>query len=494
MSVPKQNFDIARKNFKDPKLMILIRKELDKDHIGDKKEKLLTFLCACSSRLPPKNRVSLKVRGETSEGKTNMVKAVLKHLPHSSNLHWYADGSRFTSSALEDDVKPFNLIVMTEKPIHKGVAETFKQISEDGIKTWKKDPKTNIIQKVEYTPRKSIIDTSTSEEEDEEVANRALIIYVKTNTARHKAVIDDYLMSCATLDKEEESEFTWIDMGLRELKNFDDILIPYAPVIPINHQEARMQRDSKRFFSLIMTSAWINQANRHQIVHKGKKLLIASAEDFYWVSFLSNEAFTRSISGINPKFEDIIKAIDKLVSEGRTTILDELAWVKRADIMEEVGMKDIGTIRIRTEGMKNKGLVELYQVNKQSPVYVRRTDIQIQEHPLLGEEMGYEPARIYSVIKTYEIELIHNLFISNSYPIPNLNPNLNSSAIPNNIIMDRRKDNNISSIKDASVLIPSIQALFKKTLTKIPNLPKPIRRPIIKSDDYHDAELGVDEL
>ena len=36
--------------------------------------------------------------------------------------------------------------------------------------------------------------------------------------------------------------------------------------------------------------------------------------------------------------------------------------------------------------MKNLGLIEFYQLNKQTPVYIRRTDIQLLKHPLISYE------------------------------------------------------------------------------------------------------------
>ena len=67
--------------FKDKDLMINLSKEFSKTHIGDSIGPLLTFVTICSSRLKPEYRNSLSVRGESSEGKSNMVKSVCFHLP-----------------------------------------------------------------------------------------------------------------------------------------------------------------------------------------------------------------------------------------------------------------------------------------------------------------------------------------------------------------------------------------------------------------------------
>ena len=74
--------------------------ELKKDHKGNKKEIILTFVTACNSRLRESYRFSIAVRGDTSEGKTDLVKTVIQHLPP----NWFDYGTRFTRATLEDDV------------------------------------------------------------------------------------------------------------------------------------------------------------------------------------------------------------------------------------------------------------------------------------------------------------------------------------------------------------------------------------------------------
>lgn len=470
----------AKDNFNDPDLMNLIQKELGKGHIGDEKEILLTFLCASSSRLPPKDRVSEKVVGETSVGKTDMVKVCLKHFP----IGWYAEGSRFTRATLEDDIELFDLIVILEKTKDDDVGETLKQISEDGMKIWKKDKLTNTLKDVKYIPRKSLIDTSTSNETDEEVANRAIIAQVSGDTERYRKVIEHYAIECTTLKKENHIP-SWIKMGLKSLKNFDDVIIPFAPVIPFNHIEARMQRDTIRFLSLLKTVTWLNQNNRHQIEYDGSQLLIATPEDFWWTAFLSENAFLNSISGMNKKFEDILKAIKGLEDAGDCTEFssDGCVWVKRVDVMHVIGIKTEHTIRKRTEEMKNLGILEFNQVNQYAPNYVRRVSRCLTGHPLMSEQW----LAIFDIIKTYEKELLTHCLLSVCYPINNLVANLKCSIIRynnNKLVVNNKK---ISNIKSFDELVGWLRVYSEKMLTKNANSPRKG-----KKEDKKDDEKKVD--
>ena len=103
-AIEQEKNAIAR--FKNPKILENIKSELDRDHIGDDKEKMFVFLSACSSRLHPSYRFSVALTGYFSEGKTNLWKSIAKHLPG----HWYVDLTRITRASLEDDIKNYNLI------------------------------------------------------------------------------------------------------------------------------------------------------------------------------------------------------------------------------------------------------------------------------------------------------------------------------------------------------------------------------------------------
>ena len=114
----------------DPDLLKKIQKDLAKKHVGNEKELLLLFLSMLSSRLNPESRVSVKIRGDSSEGKTNLVKACLAYFPK----NWYAFVTRGTRASFEDDIAPnYNLIVMLEKMNDLDSNEAIKQLSEDGL-------------------------------------------------------------------------------------------------------------------------------------------------------------------------------------------------------------------------------------------------------------------------------------------------------------------------------------------------------------------------
>ena len=462
--------------FKDPDLMNNISRKLDERHIGNTKEKMLTFVTECSSRLKPEYRNSNAVTGDTSEGKTNLIKSTLKHIPD----EWYAFGTRFTKATLEDDVKDFNLIILLEKPKDDSVAEAIKQMAEDGQKIWKKDVDSGKLKEAGYIPRKSIIWSSTSEESNEELANRFLITSIDRDTERYQQVLNREKRLCYDLDaKMKLEEPSIIKRGLKRLKQFNFIEILYADLLFTEPQDARIQRDFKRLLNLIRTIAWINQENRIKFEHKGKTILLATPEDFHWAMYLSEEAFFESISGLSKRIQETYDAIKVLteksgkytfeVSDIKTGMVEEQRkWIQRTDLQRNLKIKDQTTIKARIDELVRRNAVETYQQTKHSKQFVSLL-------PQLGNQllMRYDSDMMFFYVKHYWQQIVHNYFITFSYPIHN-----KIHTLPITNLYHRDKENNNTDMNNFEI-IPSdidfftlMNVLSRKFITKIHNIQK----------------------
>jgi len=99
------------KRFKKPDLLNEIWIELNKSHILDNKEKLGTFIITISGYLPnPKDHCSAAFKGDSSTGKDNLQRAVLKHIP----IEDWAIATRITRSELEDRLSHWKILAISE--------------------------------------------------------------------------------------------------------------------------------------------------------------------------------------------------------------------------------------------------------------------------------------------------------------------------------------------------------------------------------------------
>lgn len=371
--------------FKSPGLIFNINKEISKSHVGNDKGKLLTFFTGISGRLNPDYRISIALRGISSVGKTNLIKSTMKYIPP----EWYAYGTRFTRATLEDDIKKFNTIVSLEKPLENDVVEAIKQLAEDGTIPWKKDKITNQLMQIEAA-RKAVIYSSVLKETKEELATRFLVNTVYEDKRRYARVINDYKNKCVDIDKAIESRKkkdldSWITKGLRKLKVFDFIQIPYAQLLNFNINDARVQRDMKRFYNLIRIIAWVNQKLRYSCMYKGYSVLLAYPEDFHWAEFLSREAFLESMTGINKDLEKILKELNKLTDHpkyGEYETVNNKLYINRNIIQKNLNIKAPSTIRERCNELEKIGHIQQHQAKKYTDCFVHLL-YEYEKHPLL---------------------------------------------------------------------------------------------------------------
>lgn len=372
----------AIENFSDPDLLLNIKKELDKDHVGDDKAKLFLFACACSSRLLPQYRFSTAITGEQAEGKDNLWKTIYYHLPEG----WFLDLTRATQAALEDDIKQYNGLYFGEGNFEGGganaaIRDTIKQLVEDGTSVLKKDKKTDSKKsKHEKQPRKVGIYSTTKHSTDRELASRYCIISVHGSPSKYRQVNDFSKTVAGNIDLqinqfERKNKSTWIQDGLKTLKKFDFIIIPYAPFFEVESRDSRSQRDFKRFLNFIASLAWICQRTRVRFKYKGYSILVTSIEDFYNAIEIGKEIFDQSLSGLEPRLKEVIESLQKIIKENPNAIKKDiegadpdLVWVDRHLVQQDIGLKSRDPMIERVKILSDKGILAYF--NRGSRAYI----------------------------------------------------------------------------------------------------------------------------
>jgi len=359
----------SKKQLENPDLL------LNKDHVGDDKPKLFLFCNCLSSRLPPENRFSSALTGDTSEGKTNLWKTISRHLPN----EWFIDLTRITASSLEDDIpKDCNLIYFGEEGANKSIIEQVKQIVEDGIDVLKKDTRDQYKSvRREQQPRKVGIYSSTKNPQDEELSTRYAVISVHGHSKKYKCVNIDTLNTVSDLikqieKKERKEKPTWIEQALRLLKHYDFIVIPYAPLFNVESKKGRSQRDLKRFLCLIKTLTWLHQYKRLNYEYNGYRILVANPEDFYNAMEIGKEIFDQSLSGLEPRLEEVIKSYIKLKELAKKDIDPDaeegMEWVDRSLIQKDLDISRRETIKNRINELADQNIMTYF--NKGNRCYV----------------------------------------------------------------------------------------------------------------------------
>ena len=398
MAIVKQ----AQDEIKKPELINNIYKVLEKQHIGNRNQTLLTFVVMCSGILIPDYRVSLATRGNSSIGKSNMTKTCYKHLPDG----WFIFGTRFTRATLEDDIADFPILIILEKPQDDTVTQAVKQIAEDGLRIHKKEMDGNKRGKKresKYIPRKTVIYTSTENETDEELATRFLINNIERDDKRYKLVMEKTLEDAASVDKQIElrkiQNNSWIKEALKDLnlKKYDVIVIPYAVSIELDVIDEKAQRDLKRFLNLIRASAWLHQKQRRTEEKEGFNVLFADKQDINIVMDIAKTAFIESSTGIDKELQDTIDSINRMVlAHGKygyeidpfmpIDIKDE-QYVDRRIVQEDMKLSH-KTIASYMEKLRNEGMIEIHSKGKHQRSFIRTLTSNKSRNWVVGKKVG----------------------------------------------------------------------------------------------------------
>jgi len=358
-------------NFRCPDLLMKIKEEFNKDHIGDDRNKLFLFCSGLSGRLPPYYRFSSALIGDSSEGKDNMWNTTSKYLPK----EWYLEANKITGSCIEDDIDDVDIIYfkeINERGMNYNVIDHLKALVEDGITVMKKDVKTNFKETIKKEiPRKVGIYSTTSNIYDEELANRYCLVTVKGHPSKYKAVnvrtkaiAENVALAIGVLKRKEKT--SWITTGLKCLKKFDVIIIPNASIIEERTDRPRTQRDLKRFLNLVRVIAWLHQKQRKTEEMEDYKILHAEPEDVYNAMEIGSEIFNQSYSQLDGRSKDTLQAINTLIETKGTEhqeLLEKyddyesLKWIDRVDLQKELNLKSTNSIKNRVKKLKELGIV-----------------------------------------------------------------------------------------------------------------------------------------
>ena len=352
------------KKFNDPNLLELIKEEISKDHLEDDTLKITNFLVCVSSLLEdPRLRMSIQLTGGTSEGKDNLMKSCLKHIPEEAYL-FLTSG---TQATLEDDIKEKRLICFSEINLfkeggaNKYLLEVIKQITEGGTSALKKDLRFNSKQsRHEEGDQKSVIFGTTDIEQDEEAGTRFLKGSVKATPQRIKIVNEntfDNFSNEENLLKKLNKSPSWIRKVLSYFLHKEKylIVIPYAKYLKekidekdiFDYSDPRSQRDIKRLLALTCATTWLYQKQRTIKEYAGYKFLVSEPQDLINTLKYSNEFFNQTYTGFDERLNYVIKFIDEYPN----------AWVDKKLIQDHLNVTK-NTINLYCRTLSQEGVLE----------------------------------------------------------------------------------------------------------------------------------------
>lgn len=361
------------KKFNEPNLIIHILNELSKAHLQDNNQKLSAFLCCCTSYLEPNHlHKSMAFLGDSSVGKDNMIKTVLKHFPKKDWIFL----TNATASTMEDDIQNYKIIAYSEfntqreKGANTHLVEIIKQMTEGGTSSIKKDLKTGYkTTKHIQQEQKTVFFGTTDAERDEELETRFILNPIEGHASKTQAINNNTLEWASGLLKEEKS-YSWIAKSIIGLK-YNKVLMPYLVLLKdkFDSHNPRSSRDVKRLIAFTAGMAWIYQKQR-DIDNEG--YIISEPFDFLAAWVIAGDFFQQTYKGLgDTRLQEIIDLMEQYKEEymdKHPSIEKSNIDVPRTYLQEQTG-KSVNTIKKRVKSLSNLSILRWTRNENNIPHY-----------------------------------------------------------------------------------------------------------------------------
>jgi len=344
----------AKELLKDKNLLDKTLSQITKTgYIGEFTNKQILYL-SFTSRLFDEG-ISNVIKGESSTGKSALVKAVLNLFPESEYKEFTSISPQALYYMKELDLSHKILIIFEAHGSEKADYPIRSSISEGELRllVTTKNKDTNSFESKEIViPAKglSYVETTTKSRINPENQTRLFDLYLDNSEEQTRKII---ISKTKIIDKEVLDKENRVFQVLQLLLEKYEVYIPYAEILanlfPIN--KVRVRRDFPRFLTLIKTSCLLHQYQRNKITKNGREYLQANIIDDYKIAYrIANIVLSQTLKEITPRQEKIIEAIEKKFNDWfspkelkkvneikkipDSTLKKDLAELKETDFLE----------------------------------------------------------------------------------------------------------------------------------------------------------------
>jgi hypothetical protein len=338
-NITKDDIQKAIDLSKDPLLLYKIKKELDKVIVGEDTLKLAIVLAGASIKC--NSKLSIQVTGESSAGKTKVVKEALKLFPEDNVKNVTRISKRaldyFEKENLDDKILYVGEGAGAEEAIEtiKMITDPISHVRESLIveKTQSGQQELRTL-KTKGTP--VFITTTAKVIDDIEFTNRLLTVGVNLTQAQTENVVKFILNSEADLKyskQDEEFRKTFQLMFEQFLKKVDVKILFAPPIYNLFTQyvyKTRLRRDIQKFLALIKASAILYQAQRPIVNVNNKPVILAMPQDF-WNALIIGQGFLLTTM---ENLHETSNKIKQIILENSDDLMKEYPIKERKDDVE----------------------------------------------------------------------------------------------------------------------------------------------------------------
>lgn len=317
ISVNKDTREAASRLLDSPSLLYQVKEDMDKRYVGMADRKLLSFLLAVTSATPD-DYTNQTVTGDSSAGKTALVRTALQYLPE----EWYRVVGRLSPTALDRLTdQDFKLLWIQEARGSEGAAPALRLASNDdgGTSIWvtERSAATGRFETMEYKmPGRSLVTTTCNLDIHEEDSTRTWFLAIDLTEEQTGKVLD-FISAAAEMPPALGEILGHTDYDIRPvvqeaLRQLDfslPVVIPFAKLLTelVSKKIVRVRRDFSKILGLIKINALLHQRQRPHIIEGGNRVVVAAPQDALIAFAIADDSLEETMSGMDKR---LLKALE----------------------------------------------------------------------------------------------------------------------------------------------------------------------------------------
>jgi DNA primase len=292
--------------------------------VGEETNKKVAYLGAVSRLL--KKPLAIVVQSSSSAGKSSLMEAVLDFMPEEQRESYTAMTGQSLFYMGEKNLK-HKILAIAEQQGAERAAYPLKLLQSEGrikIASTGKDPVSgkHVTHDYEVEGPVMIFLTTTAQDVDEELLNRAVVLAVNEEQEQTRA-IHQKQREAQTIEgmwaQDDQAEIVKLHRNAQRLLRPLRVVNQHVQQQSFPDSMIRTRRDHQKFLTLVQAIALLHQHQR-EIKHStrnGKTLdyIEATADDVKLALQLVNEVLTPALEELPPQTRRLLLRLDTMVSE-----------------------------------------------------------------------------------------------------------------------------------------------------------------------------------
>ncbi len=332
----------------DPQLPHRIGADLERcGMVGEAFNKLAIYLAVVSRKLS--QPLGILIQSSSSAGKTTLMDSILSMVPPEDYLRL----SNLTSQSLYylegGSVRQKTLAISEDHGLAEA-AYALKLLQSEGKLTHAtvaKGPNGQSVTQIHTVQGPvQLLLTSTSQDLDEELSNRCLVLTVDESYEQTKSIQQRQRMLHTRIGEDlnrKSTEILHLHRNAQRLLKPLKVFIPFAEKLTFSSDRTRLRRDNQKYLTLIQAIALLLQHQRPIVVDaEGHESIDVVPQDVVIANRLMVELLGRSLDELSPQTRRCLQALERFVKlecKEQSVIREDHRFTRRA-FREWIGWTD----------------------------------------------------------------------------------------------------------------------------------------------------------